>query len=223
VFELTPERRTALWWSGLEAMARVHRLDVSDPVFSFLPRPRRDVAPIDHELQYWDDYLSWGCPRARLPKLERALAWMRAKRPFDEPTAICWGDSRLANQIFEDCRCIAVIDWEMVFVGNPVADLGWWPTLDRCFSEGIGLPRAPGVPEAAETVARWEELVGRKALHFAYYELFAAFRFAAIMSRMGGQMKHYELLPADHDFDTNNLATTILGRVMEEIGVPGAA
>lgn len=220
VFELAPERRTALWWSGLEAMAKVHRLDVADPAFDFLPRPAEGVLPIEHELDYWDDYLAWGGQRERLPLLERALAWMRANAPREEPVGICWGDSRLANQIFQDCRCVAVIDWEMVFVGNPVADLGWWTTLDRCFSEGIGLARAPGMPGVAETVARWEELVGRKAESFAYYELFAAFRFAAIMARMGGQMKFYELLPADHDFDSNNLATTVLAKVMDEIGVP---
>jgi hypothetical protein len=94
--------------------------------------------------------------------------------------------------------------------------------MDRCFSEGIGVPRAAGMPGVSETVARWEQLVGRKAEHFAYYELFAAFRFAAIMSRLGGQMKYYELLPADHDFDVNNLATTVLNSVMEEMGVPAA-
>ena len=42
------------------------------------------------------------------------------------------------------------------------------------------------------------------------------------MARMGGQMKYYELLPADHDFDSNNLATAVLRTVMDEIGVPAA-
>ena len=53
----------------------------------------------------------------------------------------------------------------------------------------------------------------------AKIELYAAFRFAAIMARMGGQMKYYELLPADHDFEWNNLATTVLGNILGELGV----
>ena len=71
-----------------------------------------------------------------------------------------------------------------------------------------------GLPECAG----WEELVGRKAEHFAYYEVFAALRFAIIMARLAGQMKHYEILPADHPMDAENLASLILARVLEENG-----
>ncbi len=219
VFELAPNERSQLWWSGLEAMTRVHRVDWRDPAFEFLPRPAAGVMPIEHELQYYDDYLSWGTDRSKLPLLERTLSWLLANAPGDEPVGICWGDSRIGNQIFRDCRCVAVIDWEMVFLGNPVADLAWWTTMDRCFSEGIGAVRAPGMPGRDETVARWEERVGRKAEYFAFYEIFAAFRFAAIMARMGRQMKYYELVPEDNTFDSNNLGSATLAKLLEEAGV----
>ena len=147
-----------------------------------------------------------------------ALAWLRSNAPRDEPVGICWGDSRLANQIFRDLQCVAVIDWEMVFVGNPVADLGWWTGIDRCFSEGLGLPRAEGFPGASETVARWEDRVGRKAEHLAYYQTFATFRFAVVMARIAGQMKHYEWLPPEHEMDHSNLACFTLERLLEEAG-----
>jgi aminoglycoside phosphotransferase (APT) family kinase protein len=218
VFELSPEARTRLWWSGLDALCQVHRIDPADPDFAFLPRPPAGQTPIGAQLAYYDEFLAWGCQRARLPLVEEALAWLRANAPAREPVAICWGDSRLANQIFRDLRCVAVIDWEMVFLGNPVADLAWWTTLDRCFSEGIGIPRAVGIPGAAETVARWEERVGRKAEHFAYYEIFAAFRFAVIMARIALQLKYYEVLPRDHDLDVDNLASLTLARLLEEAG-----
>ena len=218
VFELSPEDRSALWWNGLEAMTRVHRLDAADPVFAFLPRSKDGRSPIEAQLDYYEHFLDWGCDRTRLPVLVEGLAWLRANAPSDEPLGICWGDSRLANQIFRDLQCVAVIDWEMVFVGNPVADLGWWIGIDRCFSEGIGLPRADGLPTAAETIARWEELVGRKAEHVAYYQTFAAFRFSVIMARIAGQMKHYELLPPEHEMDHTNLASFTLERLLEEDG-----
>jgi aminoglycoside phosphotransferase (APT) family kinase protein len=216
VFDLPPAQRGELWWSGLEAMARVHRVDWEDPAFDFLPRPPSGVSPIQNELTYYDDFLAWGTDRTKAPLLDRALGWLRDHAPSDEPMGVCWGDSRLANQIFRDRRCIAVIDWEMVFLGNPVADLAWWTTLDRCFSEGIGVPRAEGFPGKAETVARWEELVGRPAEHMPYYEVFAAFRFAVIMARIGGQMKYYEILPADHEWESNNLSTVVLAKTLEE-------
>ena len=53
VFELSPADRSALWWNGLEAMARVHRLDASDSAFAFLPQPESGRSPIEAQL---DDY-----------------------------------------------------------------------------------------------------------------------------------------------------------------------
>jgi aminoglycoside phosphotransferase (APT) family kinase protein len=106
----------------------------------------------------------------------------------------------------------------MVFLGNPVADLAWFVTIDRVFTEGIGLPRLTGLPDRKATVARWEEKVGRPAEHFAYYEAFAAWRFAVIMARVFLQMKHYEVLPADAEVDVVNLSTPILETVLAEVG-----
>ena len=45
-------------------------------------------------------------------------------------------------------------------------------------------------------------------------------KFAAIMARLGRQLKHYEILPADHDMDVNNLASVTLERKLAELGVP---
>jgi aminoglycoside phosphotransferase (APT) family kinase protein len=218
VSELTPVDRTTLWWSGFDAMCQVHRIDPADPGLLFLPGPPPGRSPIQAQLDEYEHFLNWGCDRASLPTVETALGWLRANAPEAEPLGVCWGDSRLANQIFRRLECVAVIDWEMVFLGNPVADLAWWITLDRCFTEGIGIPRAEGFPNAAETVARWEDLVGRKAEHLGYYEIFAALRFSIIMARIVGQMKYYEILPADHPMDVDNLGSVILGRLLEEAG-----
>ncbi len=217
IVDLAPESRAALWYSGLEAMAEVHKLDWQSAEFSFLKRPAPGMTPLAAQLQYWDDYISWGMERARYPLLVDSLEWLHAHQPANEPTAICWGDARISNQIFNNCQAIAVIDWEMVFLGNPVADLAWFINLDRCFTEGISVPRLEGVPDRAATVARWEECVGRPAEHFQYYEYFAAFRFSVIMARVFLQMKHYEILPQDAIVDVDNLATNVLNAVRAEV------
>jgi len=218
IAELPPAERERLWHSGLDAMAEVHKLDWQAPRFAFLPRPTAGRTPIRAQLDYWQRYIDWGMERARYPLIERGLAWLEANAPATEHAGICWGDARISNQIFRDCRAVAVIDWEMVFVGNPVADLAWFVTIDRVFTEGIGVPRLPGLPDRKATVARWEERVGRPAEHFDYYEVFAAWRFAVIMARVFLQMKHYEVLPAEVDVDVVNLSTPILERVLAEVG-----
>jgi aminoglycoside phosphotransferase (APT) family kinase protein len=241
--ELAPEERTALWWSGLDAMARVHRLDwkTLGPAAGVISMDRSrwslrgskpdrplevdrlaemegDASPLAQQLGEYDAYVNWGMDRRRHPLIERAQRWLRARQPADEPVGLCWGDARLGNQIFDGTRCVAVLDWEMVRLGDAVQDLAWWVALDRCFSEGLSVERLPGLPDRHATIARWEAMVGRPARHFEYYEVLALYKFAAIMSRVIQQMKYYEVFPADSDMDVNNLATGPLATALDELG-----
>ena len=53
-----------------------------------------------------------------------------------DQVTITWGDSRLANQMFRDHEVVAVLDWEMVALGDPRIDLGWWLFLQRfCYRQ----------------------------------------------------------------------------------------
>lgn len=217
VFELAPEDRETLWWNGLEAMTRVHTLDWQALGFDFLDAPESPKSAIVRQLDDYDAFIRWGLPPDRYPRIDSAMRWLRANAPAGEVVRICWGDSRLANMIFRDLECVAVIDWEMVTLGNPVEDLAWWTTIDRCLSEGIGVSRIAGIPDRDTTVARWEALTGLRAEPFAYYEVFAALRFSVIMVRIVLQMKHYGILPPDHEMDIHNLASMILARLLEEV------
>jgi aminoglycoside phosphotransferase (APT) family kinase protein len=216
--DLTPEERAALWWSGLDAMARVHRIDWRALGFAFLDQPANHATLLEQQLREYDDYVSWGMERDRYPLLARAQRWLDAHRPVDEPVAICWGDSRLGNQIFNGTTCAAVIDLEMLRLGDPVQDLAWWIALDRCFSEGLGVERLAGLPDRHATIARWETLVGRAARHFDYYEILALYKFGAIMARVSLQLMHYEYLPADSNMDSDNLASQTLQRALDAVG-----
>jgi aminoglycoside phosphotransferase (APT) family kinase protein len=119
--------------------------------------------------------------------------------------------------IFEDFTCRAVLDWEMVTLGDPLQDLGWWLFLDRHHSEGIGVPRLPGFPSREATVARYQELTGTQvdAGRLDFYEIFAGFRFAVIMIRLAQLMMHFEILPMESDYETNNLVTKLLASMLD--------
>jgi aminoglycoside phosphotransferase (APT) family kinase protein len=204
--DATPDERERVWWSGLEAMAAVHRAD-SAP-FVFLERD---------ELAYYERYMNWASEGSPHPVIAEAGDWLRANRPAQTENALCWGDSRLGNQVFDAAgRCVAVLDWEMAVVADPVQDLAWFMYFDRMFSSGLGVPRLAGLPAQDATVARWESLTGRAAEHLGYYEVYAAFRFAVIMARLARLMIEFGRLPADSDFATNNFANTTLETVLRE-------
>lgn len=217
VRELAPAQQERLWWSGIEVLCRIHRLDPFALGLDFLDEPARGPDPLAQELDVYERMVAWGLPEpGRYPLVQRAFAWLRARKPEGEPVGLCWGDSRLANMIFRDLECAAVLDWEMARLGNPLLDLAWWITSDRCFSEGIGAPRLAGFPSPQATVERWCERTGRSAEHLGYYEVLALTRFAVIMARIGLQMKHYGILPEDAEMDVDNLASQTLARVLEE-------
>ena len=218
VTELAAADREALWWSGLDAMTRVHRLDWRALGLDFLDQPQRGTTPLDQQLHEYEEFFAWGMDRRRHASIERAQRWLHSNKPADERVGLCWGDSRPGNQMFAGTTCVAVLDWEMVRLGDPVQDLAWWIALDRCFSEGLNVERLAGFPDRRATIARWEKLVGRRARHFTYYEVLALYKFAIIMSRVMLQLKYYELFPADSDMDVNNLASQTLARVLVEVG-----
>ncbi len=213
--EARRQEREAVWWSGLEALCEIHKLDWQGLGFGFLDAPERGATPLEQELCYYEHYLEWAARGKPQPTTEAALDWLQANRPADEPTALLWGDARIGNMIFRENRCAAVLDWEMVTLGNPVEDLGWWIFLDRHHSEGLEAPRLPGFPSYEETVARYEEQTGRKVENLRYYQVFAGFRFGVIMIRLAQQMVEYGVMPADSDFETNNIVTRLLARILE--------
>jgi aminoglycoside phosphotransferase (APT) family kinase protein len=212
--EMTPASRAALWWDGLDKLAKIHALDWHGLGFGFLARPDLGATPLAQQLAYYRKYLAWAAEGRRQPTVEPALAWLEANQPVDEPVSLCWGDSRIGNMIFHRDRCVAVLDWEMVTLGNPEQDLGWWLFLDWHHSAGIGVPRLEGVPSREETVARYEELRGRPVRDLHYYEVFAAFRFAVIMIRIASLTRAANL-PTPEDFETNNICTQGLARLLD--------
>ena len=59
------------------------------------------------------------------PALELGLRWLRAHEPPGSPHCVVHGDFRLGNFLVDENGLVAVLDWELTHVGDPVEDLGW--------------------------------------------------------------------------------------------------
>jgi aminoglycoside phosphotransferase (APT) family kinase protein len=208
LLEAAPKEQEHIWWSGLEAMTHVHAIDPDSLGLGFLDRAKYGTRGFAQELGYYKAYVAWA--GGGHPSLDAGLDWLEANRPKEEQLGLCWGDARIANQIFRDGRCVAVLDWEMATIADPEMDLAWYCYFDRLFSEGLGQPRLPGIPGAAETIARWEETTGRTASHQDFYETYAAFRFAAIFVRL------MHLMAGAAALGTDNFATQSLEKILAE-------
>jgi len=217
--EIAPEERAAIWWSGVENLARIHRLDWR--ALALLPVPAAGKTPLEMQLDYYERYVAWSglTENEGFPLAKTGLSWLRRHQPRErEPVALCWGDSRLGNMIFRDGRCVAVLDWEMATLGNPAQDLAWWLFFDEHHSAGVGAPRLSGLPDREETIARYRELSGIDPQHLDYYDIFACFRFTAILGRLGQQLKQHGVLPPESDFEVNNTSSRMLEARLARVG-----
>jgi aminoglycoside phosphotransferase (APT) family kinase protein len=221
VFDATPEQRERLVWSGFEMMTRIHRLDWRALGLGFLDKPQYGELGLDQQLNYYERAYDWAADELGRPNPigDAARAWIRANRPAgDLPVALCWGDSRISNQMFRDFECVGVLDWEMVTLAPPEMDLAWWMFLERHFTEAIGRESLPGFPSRQALVQRWEERLGRPADNLEFWEVFAGLRFAVVMMRIGKMVIDFELAPPESDTGVNNLVTVLLAKML---GMPG--
>lgn len=170
------DRGAALYEGLVDLLARLHRADVTG-----VDLPRRTV---DDDLAWWGDYLAWYGGDVAI--LREALDACAAHRPTDEPPpALLWGDVRPGNLVLADDGTItAVLDWEMATIGAPEHDLGWWWGLEAMQDELVG-GRADAFPTIDALRARYEQALGRELRDLAWYETFALFRSAAILTRIG--------------------------------------
>jgi aminoglycoside phosphotransferase (APT) family kinase protein len=218
-FDATPARRTRMWWSGIETLARLHALDWRTLGVDFLGVPGDGTDALDRQLDYYARYLAWARgaePQPiRQPILQAALEWLRAHRYVPSRVSLCWGDSRLPNVIFRDDAVAAILDWEMAFLGDPEADLGWWLFMDWHHGEGSGNARLPGVPTRDETIARYRALTGLPATHVLWNEVFAALRFGAILVKVTANLAAAGIPLAGPGFATDNACTRRLAALLD--------
>lgn len=193
--DLPAARQRAIWFEGLEMIARVQEIDVEAAGLGFLdPGPDPTAAAIDE----YEAFLDWAAAGRDYPVQRAAIAWLRENRPRGEDRVVVWGDARIGNVIFgPDDRARAVLDWEMATLGSPEADLAWTLHVDWHHSAGYGIERLAGLPPREESVAWFERRTGRPLRHLTYYEVFAALRFAVIYVRLDLLVKRAGLMPAD--------------------------
>jgi aminoglycoside phosphotransferase (APT) family kinase protein len=223
LIELPAAEQAHLYDNALRAIAAIHAAPLSALGLEFLADREPGEPGLDQQLGYWERTFAWATGGESNPTVEGGLEWIREHRPTDEPLVLNWGDARPGNILFLDDGTVAgVLDWEMVCLGSPEMDLGWWLFLLRHHTEGIGAPMPEGFPTREETIARYEELTGHTVRHADFYEVFAAVRLAILMHRAGRLMVAAGLLPPDAPMRLNNPASQLLAKLTDQPAPDGA-
>jgi aminoglycoside phosphotransferase (APT) family kinase protein len=180
--DLTPEERRRVYVNGLEAMAQVHRLDWRDG-FAFLDSGR-GTPGLDRYLGFVEDWFAWVRDDRSFPEVEAGLRYLRERQPVDATVSVQWGDSRPGNIMYSgDQTVVGVLDWELAALGTPEADLGWWLMFEEVLKaevDGVALDGALG---RDETLATYEQFLGRPIRDMPYFDVLAWTRFGITMHR----------------------------------------
>ena len=137
-------------------------------------------------LGLWEHYRT-----REIPAVESVAQWLKANLPESPPATIVHGDYRLGNTMMaaqSPARVVAVLDWEMSTIGDPLADLGYLCTLwvdhddpPLGMFELSGVTREKGFPVRAELVARYEERTGRSLPAVRWYATLALWKSAVFL------------------------------------------
>lgn len=128
------------------------------------------------------------------PELESAIGWLNKNIPDDSGTALVHNDYKFDNVMLDPndlTRITAVLDWEMVTIGDPLMDLGttlgYWMSSDAG-DEMLNMPFNPRI--LMENISRTElaemyaETSGRDISNILYYYVFGAFKIAVIAQQI---------------------------------------
>jgi aminoglycoside phosphotransferase (APT) family kinase protein len=178
---------------------------------------------LERQLRRWTGQLEASRSRP-LPDLDAVTAWLAANLPESAPATIVHGDYRLDNLIFAPeppARALAILDWEMATLGDPLADLGYlisfWRQADdpdlgalsRMGDASWNISAQPGFLTRARLVERYAARTGRRVDHLAFYVALAIWKLAILLE--GSYKRHLAGSTDDPFFKTLDAGVPALG------------
>ncbi len=179
----TPESRKRASESLIDTMAAIHAVDIDRVGLDDLAR---HDGYIERQLKRW--YGQWNAQKTRnLDTIDRVHDELLKRIPPQGPATIVHGDYRLDNCIVNDSgNIVAVLDWEICTLGDPLADLGllmvyWTGPNDDVIAAAYQATNAPAFLNRDDLVRRYAAISGRDVTHLDFYIAFALWKFACII------------------------------------------
>lgn len=191
-FEADVAARAGLAWELIDRLADLHAVDWQAAGLESLGKPQ---GYLERQVRRWSGQLDASRNRP-LPDLDAVTAWLASHLPESPPATIVHGDYRLDNLIFAPeppARALAILDWEMATLGDPLADLGYllsfWReagdpdvgALQHLGDASWNISALPGFPARARLVERYTERTGRRMDHVAFYIALAIWKLAILL------------------------------------------
>jgi len=184
--ELLRQTSTAL----VDNLADLHAVDVTRLPLAGLGHPQGYVG---RQVTGWTQrYVN--AKTDEIPGVEAAAAWLSSNMPKESGAAVIHNDYKYDNVLLDPkdlTRIVAVLDWEMATIGDPLMDLGsfigYWADpddLDALRTRAYGPTYLPGSLSRLQLVERYAQTSGRAVGPILFYYVFALFKIAVIVQQI---------------------------------------
>ena len=174
--DYAPAERTRVYHAMGDTLAALHNTDYAAAGLGDYGKPGNYFA---RQVERWTKQYRMS-ETEHMPEVERLIEWLPRTVPEQTRTSIVHGDYRIDNMILHptEPRVIAVLDWELSTLGDPLADFSYflmsWVAQPEGRSGVMGRTGPEtGIPTMEEMVERYCAATGRDGLpdlnwYFAY-------------------------------------------------------
>ncbi len=182
---LSPEDARRASNELVDVLARLHGVDYEAIGLGDFGRPDGFLA---RNVARWGK--QWAANKTRdVAEIDELARRLDRALPESGPPAIVHGDYRLDNTMLDPVdagKIVAVLDWEMSTLGDPLTDLGlflvyWGTDTGPAVGSSAGIVATDGFLSRDEIVARYAERSGRSIEHLDFYVVFATYKLAVIL------------------------------------------
>jgi aminoglycoside phosphotransferase (APT) family kinase protein len=182
----TPDQRRAVYRDFTRVLAALQNVDIKEVGLEDFGRPGNYY---ERQISRWTkQYLA--SKTDEIEAMERLMEWLPQNVPQSDRTVIVHGDYRIGNAIIHpsEPRIVALLDWELSTLGDPIADLGHFcmympggSAEHTPIPEGVDL-RALGIPSEQEMVENFCTFAGIERIdNWEFYLVYNLFRLAGII------------------------------------------
>jgi len=177
----------------VDVMARIHTVDYAAIGLEEFGHPD---GYLERQIRRWGQQWERSKTRA-LPGVDELARRLAAALPESGPPTIVHGDYRLDNTMMaptDPGTIVAVLDWEMSTLGDPLADLGlfllyWGNAGAQIIATGSEIDADAGFLTSDEVVERYARQSGRAVDALDWYVVFAYYKLAIIVEGIHARYK----------------------------------
>jgi aminoglycoside phosphotransferase (APT) family kinase protein len=181
-----PAVRFEMGLSMADALAKLGAVDYAAVGLSDYGKPEgfleRQVPRWLSELESYKEFENY--PGLDIPGVDDVAAWLEEGRPTAWTPGIMHGDYHAANVMFSRTgpEVVAIVDWEMSTIGDPLLDLGWLlATWGQSAAFGGALFEKSGLAAPSDLVERYARNTIRDLTHVTWYTVLACFKLGIVL------------------------------------------